>query len=144
MVKDILAEPVGPGKAEATRGGLQATEARFAPGRPSGGGHKDGPQADGAASKSPWQKAARGRKWGQDGERPMPVGRGRGLPDHARLPGGHASARLLSPDFLHPLPQRPHGLCCDLGLGLQAGPDSGAGRRGWPAAHLWMRLVLPT
>lgn len=84
-------------------------------------------------ARAPWQRLLQpeATSGGQDGERPMPSGRGAG--DRltiARLPGGHALCiPAVSPISCTPS-QRPHSLCCDLGLGLPGRPDSGAGREG--------------
>lgn len=160
MVEDILAEPVGPRKlSEATCGGGRPREVRphgetrwrWPQRRAMGTGHR---QMEPPA-RAPWAEAATGggHNWGQDGERPRARQQGgqwgcgargpEGRLTIARLPGGRALCTpAISPISCIPS-QRPRGLHCDLGLGLPGRPNSGA-ERGWPAAHLWMRQVLPT
>lgn len=129
MVKDILAEPVGPGKlSEATRGGCRPREARLR-WEAHGGGHKDGPQADGAASKSsggrglPQPEAASGgqerlrRQWGRER---LTIA---GVPQEAT-----PCTPAVSPDF-HP-PSGLHGPAVTRDWASQAGLTAVLGGRG--------------
>ena len=111
-------------------------------------GHGDRPQADGASSESSMGRGCRSQRpqvGVRTGRGPVPTSRG-GSGDRltiARLRGGHTRC-TPAVSLISCIPsQQPHGLCCDLGLGLPGRPDSRAGR-GWLATHLWMRLVLPT
>lgn len=141
MVEDILAEPVGPGKlSEATCRAAGHGKSAHA-GRPHGSGHGTGPwgQATGGRSlqrelhgqRLPQPEATSG---GQDRERPRAHQQGGGGDrlTIARLPGVHTLCTPVT-SLISCIPsQRPHGLRCDLGLGLPGGPDSAAGRGGRP------------